>query len=499
MADKRRTGRVKKLSFGLYGRKLIFFVLIFAALWIFLAYISRNPYSADTSNGPAVTNFNQNMTVNLEIKQDGQIVMDGKDSGKIKSVDDNTDELRLVILDQPKKYLDKVDILVKVPEGSAYKTKHEILAIHGVESSYSQVLDQNTVEYVAQGVSPVATVSIVTQFPKGIISYSIFSDLLNQAKKTGFNFWVILAIALPAITIIYMIMFLLFQYRLQRVEVPPKATSSPPMALPPAIVGVLFHQKVGPREIAATLIDLALRNDIVILDRERGFAFGKGKFDKRLLGYEKMLLAKIFRNNLTSEEEDVEARISSHLYSKKMSIVSAGIYAIATRLGYFRANPRRVHAKYRLIGSLALLAGMAGFILSFWIQIIPSFTSFFWVGMMVSALIIILTASRIPLRTEIGKEALSNWLAFRKFLSDPKPIEYTPTVHQLFEVYLPYAVVLDCEAAWANRFAEHNFSVPNWFITDKEGLGIEDFCLSLFPIVSYVGRSLAALREPGFE
>jgi hypothetical protein len=58
---------------------------------------------------------------------------------------------------------------------------------------------------------------------------------------------------------------------------------------------------------------------------------------------------------------------------------------------------------------------------------------------------------------------------------------------------------MNCEAAWAKRFSKHNFMVPDWFLTDKIGLGLEDFCLSLFPIISYVGRSFAALKEPGFE
>ena len=386
-----------------------------------------------------------------------------------------------------------------MPEALAYKTKHEILAIHGVESSYSMVKDQDTIFYSASGVSKNATVSVVAQLPKGVISHSVFSQMLVEAQKVGFSWWLVLAIALPLATIIYMMFFLAFQYRMQKVDIPPHETASPPMALPPAIVGALFRQKVGPREIAATLIDLALRKDIVILDRDRGFAFGKGKFDKRLLGYEKILLSKIFKNNISSTEEFVEERIAGHLYSKKMSIVSAGIYSIATRLGYFRVNPRKLHAKYRLIGIMAILMAIAGFVLSFWIKIIPQFTSFFWVGMLISAVIIFATVKNIPVRTEIGKEALSNWLAFRKFLINPEPIEFTPTVHQLFEAYLPYAVVLDCEASWARRFEEHNFVLPDWFITDKDGLGIGDFCLSLFPIVSYVGRSLSALREPGFE
>jgi hypothetical protein len=41
--------------------------------------------------------------------------------------------------------------------------------------------------------------------------------------------------------------------------------------------------------------------------------------------------------------------------------------------------------------------------------------------------------------------------------------------------------------------------VPDWFITDKQSLGLQDFCLSLYPIVGYVGQNLAAIREPGYK
>lgn len=490
---------IKRGVLGVYTRKLFFFVVLGVIVATGLIFLKYNTYKADTNFNVLLSKTDTNPNVLIEIKDNGLVYVDGKNTNRHLNIVGGFDELRMPIIDKPGGYLTDLKVTLKLPKGAAYQTEREILAIHGVNIAYATVIDQNTISYEAQGISPYATVSIVAKLPEGIIDRPFYVSAIDKMTQIQFNYWVVLAAALPFFTIIYMVMFLAYQGRVQHVDIPDKAINYPPMAIPPALVGALFHQKVGPREISATLVDLARRRDIVILDRERSFAFGKGKFDQRLLGYEKILLSKIFQENMTSDRREIERRISNHLYSKKISIVSASIYSVATRLGYFRINPQKVHAKYRLIGVLAFLIGAGGFFASFMLDFIPKFTAFFWIGMIFSALIIALTAGRIPLRSQLGNEALTNWLAFRKFLSDPTPIEYTTDLQAIFEAYLAYAIVLDCEAAWARRFEPHSFIVPNWFLTDKVGLGLEDFCLSLFPIISFVGRNFAALREPGFE
>lgn len=490
----------RRITIGLYKRKFFFFALFF--LFAFVAYqVYQNAQiSADSASYPDVSDGTSTRVINMEITQNGNVIIDGQKSEmKLSAIADYDELPRKPIIDNPPDYIDQLTVILKLPKPVASKVTHQILAIHGVSSAYSEIVDDSTIRYQAYGIAQTATVTIIAKIPKGVINRSVWSQLFTLSSETKFSFWAYLALALPVFTFIFMLFFIRYTNRLAKIDMPDRAIANPPMSIPPALVGVLYHQRVTPREIAATLIDLALRKDIFILDRERGFAFGKGRFDQRLLGYEKLLLAKIFRNNMSSDQEMLEQKVQSQIYSKKVSMVSAGIYAIATRLGYFRQNPRKVHAKYWLFGIVAISISLAGFAASFIFQIFPAFTAFFWIGMMISAVVIIIMASNIPLRTEIGKDALSNWLAFRRYLTDPNPIEYSPTVHQLFEAYLPYAIVLDCEAAWSRRFAQHTFIVPDWFLSEKNGLGIEDFCLALFPIVSYVGRSLANMREPGFE
>lgn len=458
--------------------------------------IKNSYYRADT-DGVSLTSNSGLLNISAELTKEGKVLIDGKESQE--KYDFVNNELRMLVLDNPGKYFEEVNVTLRLPEGISGEVFHEILGVHGVAEKSSHLVDKRTVVYQANEVSSSAILTIVAKLPAGSIKPKIAERITKNLLLIKSKVWILVGISLPALCFIIMVMFLIYQQRRHRIEIPEKETANPPMAIPPAVVGALFNQKVGSREIAATLIDLAQRGDIVILDRDRGFAFGKGRFDQRLLGFEKILLSKIFSEHLSSDRKELEERINRHFYSKKMSLVTAGIYALATRLGYFKANPQKYLMKYRLLGIFFFLIALGGFAISLIQFRDPPFIVFFWVGMMATSLIISIMAGKLPIRTVIGQEVLSNWYAFKKYLSNPNSFPYSENNQEIFQKYLPYAIVMNCEAAWAKRFSEHNFMMPDWFLSDKKGLGLEDFCLSLFPIVSYVSRSLSAIREPGFE
>ncbi|MFA5927665.1 MAG: DUF2207 domain-containing protein [Patescibacteria group bacterium] len=483
--------------FSFYKRKFLFFSLVFAVAGI-IWWLSAPDYKADEAVG-LLGQEGAKLEIPVAVTDGGLILIDGHAAKKRVDLLPDADEVRLPIVDEPGRSYDLVEITLSLPKTVAYESEYEVLPIHGTGAGTATVIDARTISYRVVDVGSKATISIVAKLPKGTVKPSLKQTLVNNISGIDVNVWVGLGVVLPTATIVISILLVFYQRRKQRIDQPDREITALPMALPPAIVGVLVHQTVRPREIAATLVDLAVRRDIIILDRERGFAFGKHKFDQRLLGYEKVLLSKIFNKSISSNRAEIEKRINSHFYSRKISVVSAGMYILATRLGYFKTNPQSIHAKYKLFGILSFFVGLAGFALSLLFFKDPPFIAFFWLGMMVTSLLVITVASHIPIRTPLGQEVLTNWLAFKKFLSNPAPIPYTPDVWRTFEEYLPYAIVFDCEAAWARRFYDHNFTIPGWYTTDKDGLDLEDFCLSLFPIISYVSRSLIALREPGFE
>jgi hypothetical protein len=485
------------LSIGFYWRKMFLFAGVFAVAGAF--FFSFQGFKADTDRVTPATNTYGNWQIDLNVEKNGTITKDGqKIKDRVNYLGDG-EEIRFPVIDTPGQYYDLITINLHLPKAVAKQSEIQVLGIKGVASTDAAVLDDTTIVFRAIGVRETGVVSIIAKLPRGTTNppflvwlYAMMSNLKNVV-------WISLAIVLPLLTFIIMSATIQKQMRRFRIEEPKEETDSLPMALPPAVVGALYHQKVGPREIAATIIDLAQRGNIYILDRERDFAFLKNRFDIRLIPYEKILLSKIFKKGRVTGKEEIDEKINAEIYSRKVSLLTQGIYYLATRLGYFRVNPTKAHLKYQAIGIGGLMLGLAGFLLSLKVFTGLPMIMFFWIGMMASALVIILTAFRIPIRTDIGQEALVNWLAFRKYLTNPAKVAYSNDGEDLFNKYLPYALVLDCEVEWARRFSEQTFAIPEWFVTDRVGLSLQDFCLSLFPIVSYVSRSLAAMREPGFE
>ncbi len=483
------------LSFGIYWRKFFLFAGLFVVGLLFAQSLGQ--FKADTNIGSL--NISSPVVMSeIRINNNGSILIDGKETGKEISFLDQYDELRMPVIDSPTIDIDIATISLVLPGQKANLVKHEILGIHGVGETSSYVQNDSTIIYQAKNISVFGEVSIIAQLPKGIVKPSIYQRSANLLPTLG-NLWLILAFVLPLGSFIYMLFFILSQIKYKAKTPQNEITEAPPMAIPPAVVGVLCRQKVGAREIAATLIDLAIRGNILIIDRSRDYGFTKNKLDKRLLGYEKLLLAKIFKNNIFSNKAMIDERINAHVYSKKISLLTVGIYALATQLGYFKKNPQVIYARYKFFGAIFFIIGLAGFSLSIIKYSNTSFLPFLWLGMIVSVIIVTFLSQKVPVRSDLGQGAYIDWLSFKKFLCDSKKIEYSPSNQIIFQKYLPYAIALECEVEWAKRFSEHNFTIPEWFVTEKSGLGLEDFCLSIFPIVSYVSRSFAAIREPGFR
>ncbi|MCX6808483.1 MAG: DUF2207 domain-containing protein [Candidatus Berkelbacteria bacterium] len=439
------------------------------------------------------------LKVDLTIKEDGSVYLDGQKYSERVNILPDSEEIRFPVIDNVGQDYSNIDITVTLPSPIAENTKYDFIGVHGVGSTTTRMVDDSTLVFHAQDVAGTAILTPVVVMPKGTIKPPLPAKIYADTSAVRSNVWVYVGIALPILTFFLMLVYISLQMQSQKVDYPDYETSAPPMAIPPALVGVLFHQRVGSRELAATLIDLAIRGDIFILDRERDFAFVKNKFDRRLLTYEKVLLSKIFKTNLVSDKEEVDRRINNHLYSKKLSLATAGVYILATRLGYFRLNPHRLHLKYLFVGILGFFLGLAGFILSLRIFPDSQYVAFLWLGLMASSLVVMFTSSNIPNRTGLGREALTDWLAFKNYLTKNERMPFSYENQTLFLKYLPYAIVLECEIGWAKRFSEQGFEMPDWFVTDRGGVGLQDFCLALYPIVSYVAKSFAAIREPGYK
>ncbi len=493
------------MSIGIYGKKIIFFIVVILILGGIGYLISRQFSSASINEASYEMKSNQ-YVINIDIKENAKVYIDDKLYPRLLHIGKDLDEFRYLAASEEGTYIDNLTIYVHLPKPvSEDQIKQNVYAIHGIESYDFYQQDSQTLVYKAKSLSPVSTFTIIAELPKGLVNFSIISQSIFALSNISPLVWIIVSLFLPLFTLL--LLFWLFQQKINDWRMPKskEEISQPPSDLSPGELEILIHGKISSRSIAATFLSLAQRDYIHIVQREDGFSFGKKKiydpitktFASGLSKPEKILASKIFTaENLKSRREDILMRMGRHVFSRKIANVYIAFYELITKKGYFQQNPAKFHRKYYLIGLGLFFLALLAFIFGIWTVPDPKFLLVFWFMMMVSALLIVKMAPQLPLRTERGNKELNEWLKFKNFLINSKPISYEKGAQDIFEKYLPYAIVMDCEVEWAKRFIDRPFKLPHWYSSEKPVMILEDFMASVFPIIGFVSRSLVASKEP---
>ena len=448
----------------------------------------------------------QQKTMNIELASDGTVLIDGVKKNSTFKFYQNYDEFRLLVYDAPGEYISSFRATLKLPANPSNADVRPIIyAVHGVGSSQTYQPDNSTIVYLAESISPQSTLTIVADLPKGMITPNFTQKIVYNLSNLPVQIWLYIAVGLPGIALIIML-FMIIRRRSDNIFVSKGELGSPPDALSPAVAGVLIDGVVGAREIAATLIDLARRGYIVIINKGGGnFTFGAkkaGDFNTMpgLTDYERILLNKIFLpQSLKSTLSDVEMRIGHHVFSRKIAQFYLDVYNQATVYGYFVKNPAKVHLGWKYTGVSLFFLSFLGFIVSALWGIEPKYNLIFWVGGMIAAIVIIRLSPFMPARSRKGSQELSQWLAFREYLIDRRPAAGVESMQGKFEEYLPYALVLGGEVEWARRFAREPFVKPEWYDSRDRVITLENFAQELFPLIGYVAENLAKSHEPTVE
>ena len=251
-----------------------------------------------------------------------------------------------------------------------------------------------------------------------------------------------------------------------------------PDGLKPLAVGTLADFKADNRDITATLIDLAIRGYIKIIEAKQAKALRKDKLSYRLQlvntdfsaldPSETKLMNGLFADPTAGAEVDISA-LKNKLYTTSKGI-SKDVTKSLTDGGYFRGNPASA-------GSGMIVALIA-------LGIIVFYGGGFlgWplaVGLIIGGLIAGLCAMSMAARTAKGVAAREHILGLKMYLEvaekdrlnklqapDAKysanSAEPVKTV-DLFEKLLPYAMVLGVEKQWSKQFESLYTSPPDWY------------------------------------
>lgn len=329
-----------------------------------------------------------------------------------------------------------------------------------------------------QALQPYQTLSVVAGFDKGFFRPSTWRETMMEYAGTAAAFAVPFVLLSTAGGIYW------FRYGRDakgRGTIVPEY--EPPDSLSPLEAGTIVDFKTDNRDITATIIDLAVRGYIKIIEetKDRKFRRDTKSYHLRLLKsdfsglnqYETKLIKNIFENQLlTNHPEGSEVDLSTLQYKLATTATSlrSSVRSHLVKAGYFRKNPLATTLRFAavlgaiylfstvlavLFGGAAVLGIAAG------------------TGMLI--IFMLLMNSRLPK----GVEARERILGLKMYLQTaeaerikklqspgapyaPKSREPKKTV-ELFEKLLPYAMVLGVEAQWAKQFEHIYKSPPDWY------------------------------------
>ncbi len=294
--------------------------------------------------------------------------------------------------------------------------------------------------------------TIVVGFPKGIVT------VLEPKELVPFLSTLVGKITLVIIGIVSLLWYFVAPFLVirqwWRTGRDPKpamgevsAWFSPPKTkklrdLTPAETGTLVDETADLKDIYASLVDLARRGYMKIIETTKGvFDFEKQKdwnahAGKEIQPFENTLLSAIFadKDRVALADLDLIATFST---------VKNQIYTSLVTDGFFPENPQTQRTKYYILAGFALVTG--NLIL-------------FFVAM--------IFGRNMPRKTLFGSEQAAVARSLKNFLvSQDRQLKFQASKQIMFEKLLPYAIAFGVEVIWAKRFADLGLKQPTWYVS----------------------------------
>ncbi len=228
----------------------------------------------------------------------------------------------------------------------------------------------------------------------------------------------------------------------------------PPDQVRPGQVGTLVDEHANLLDVTATIIDLAVRGFLKIVDLPaEGLVFKKHDYELQrldggkgaLLPYEQKILDAVFATGPTVKLSDLKYKFRAEL-----SEIQSAMYDDSVAQGWYRIRPDRTRITWALIAGAIVVVGVA-------ITALVAFTSSFGlipVGIVLAGIVLFVLAGKMPARTGKGSAMLSRIGGFRRLFDEGEEDTRARFAeqHGIFAQYLPYAIVFGCADKWAHAF-----------------------------------------------
>ncbi|WP_114558497.1 DUF2207 family protein [Desertihabitans aurantiacus] len=222
-------------------------------------------------------------------------------------------------------------------------------------------------------------------------------------------------------------------------------------AVRPGQVGTVVDERVDPIDITASLIDLAVRGHLRIIELPRADEFARTDWKlvrrsdgdpSQLAGWEQRLLEALTppegRDGILVSE--IGPTIAAHIAD-----VQSALYDDVVRNGWFERRPDSTRNRWGTIGTVALVVAVVA------TGLLVALTTFGLLGLalLAVALGLVFVGQEMPARTTAGSSLLAGLDALRAELQTHPTEEMPPgrELHELSEV-LPYTIVLGGRDRW---------------------------------------------------
>jgi len=263
----------------------------------------------------------------------------------------------------------------------------------------------------------------------------------------------------------------------------------------PGHVGTVADERVDPIDVTASLVDLAVRGHLRIVELPREHEFAGTDWDlvrvadgpNGLLPFEQQLLDGIVAPGSRVKVSELASRVHESIGG-----VQNALYDEVVSNGWYERRPDATRSRWTQLGLGALIVAVVV------TALLAAFTTFGLIGLalVIVALGLIFVGQEMPARTAKGAALLGGLSALRSDLLSHPTDQMPPgsELHELSEV-LPYAIVLGGADRWLGAIVaadtdEHPDSEDLSWYHGPEGWHLRDLPDSLKNFITTVSGTL---------
>ncbi|HXP40264.1 MAG TPA: DUF2207 domain-containing protein [Candidatus Acidoferrales bacterium] len=242
----------------------------------------------------------------------------------------------------------------------------------------------------------------------------------------------------------------------------------PPTGISPAEAGTLLDDRIHPRDITSTIVDLAVRGFIKIEETDdEGLLFHHKDYIFHLLQkrqdwnglapHERVMMENIF----TDDVPDTRLSSLKNRFYTAVPVVRTDIMSALKQKGIYTLDPESANA-YSFGAAFCIVIPFAIIQYFGWADFFSSVPMLI-LSILISALIWWLFARVMTAKTVKGARTHIAVLGFQEFMNrvDADRLKVMPP--NTFEKFLPYAMALGVEHHWAQAFAGIIKDPPGWY------------------------------------